>query len=449
MGPDRRNGHDRRAWIAVPDPSSAVAKPVSLPDLVAADRACQEARYAKQADVPLAKGFAWMRDWSAALVAVIDAGLRLGALALRVTLEIWWQLLGKAILMTSRAVDWWRRSGQAARLLAVAAVAGAALVAFAGTWRDELGNWYDVKMGRRPLLAATSWYYHLGRIDVDVIARSDADLVVTDHARDPLGVPLTPAEVARLKIKPDGTRRLVVSYMSIGEADAARPYWQTEWSKPGGSKPAWHVMENCAWPRAHAVRFWHPAWKEIIATGENSYLKQIIRQGFDGVYLDRVDIFERFETTRPSARAEMIDFVAEIGAIARAMKPDFLIIPQNGEDLLKDRRYRRVIDGLGKEDLLFGHDGTGVRNPAEGTDWSLGLMRKLQRDRKPVFAVEYLVTREAIAEARGELLRLGLVPTFQHRSLDGSNPTLPRLRSDAEHGSPEWIARNCTKDNAW
>ena len=145
----------------------------------------------------------------------------------------------------------------------------------------------------------------------------------------------------------------------------------------------------------------------------------------------------------------MIDFVTELSRIARSIKPGFMVIAQNAEDLLSERRYRRVIDGLGKEDLLHGHNGTGERNPAKDIQWSRELMAKLQADYKPVFAVEYLVTRESIAETRAELEKLGLVPTFQHRSLDGSDPTRPRLRTDAEYGSPEWIAKNCTKENSW
>ena len=36
------------------------------------------------------------------------------------------------------------------------------------------------------------------------------------------------------------------------------------------------------------------------------------------------------------------------------LKPGFLVIAQNAEGLLSDRAYRSVIDGLGKEDLLYG-----------------------------------------------------------------------------------------------
>ncbi len=390
-----------------------------------------------------------MQALASGIVAIIDGIVRRLPGLVQSVLEALWLLAGRFLLLSGRLVDWWTRAPRPSRMAVAGVTALTALILLSWPWRDIPGNWLDVQLGRRPLLAAKSWYYHLDQIDVDVIAKSNADLIVMDYARDGGKIPLTPADIKRLKRKPDGSPRFVVSYMSIGEAESYRFYWQEEWSKPGAKKPDWHLMENCAWPRAHAVRFWHEGWKDIVIHGRDAYLKRITDAGFDGVYLDRVDIYERFVDKRPSARDEMIQFVTELAAKGRALKPGFFVIAQNAEDLLSERRYRRVIDGLGKEDLLYGHNGTGERNPDKDIKWSQELMRKLQDDYKPVFAVEYLVTRESIAETRAELDKLGLVPTFQHRSLDGSDPTRPRLRNDAEYGSPEWIAQNCTKENSW
>ena len=390
-----------------------------------------------------------MQALTAAVVAIIDGLFRAVPASLRRLADALWSGLGHLTLLASRIVDWWRTALPHRRGLAAMAALCVALMLFAWPWRDMPGNWLDVQLGRRPLLAAKSWYYHLDQIDLDIIAKSDADLIVMDYARDGGKSPITPGDIQRLKRKADGTSRRVVSYMSIGEAESYRFYWQDAWSAPAATMPDWHLMENCAWPKAHAVRFWHAAWKDIIISGKDAYLKRIVDAGFDGVYLDRVDIYERFIDKRPQARDDMITFVTEIAAAGRAMKPGFLIIPQNADDLLGERRYRRVIDALGKEDLLHGQTGTGVRNVAKDIASSKELLGKLQADYKPIFAVEYLVTRESIAETRAELEKLGIVPTFQHRSLDGSDPTGPRIRTDAEHGTPEWISKNCTKENSW
>lgn len=327
-----------------------------------------------------------------------------------------------------------------------------ALAALSVWWvwasRDAIGHWYDARVaGNRPLLQAKSWYYHLDKIDVDRIAQSDADVLVIDYARDEGSVPLTKDEVARLKVRKDGRPRIVISYISIGEAESYRFFWRSDWK--GDDMPGWHVAENCAWPRAHMVRFWHDGWKDIIYRGKRSYLSRIISAGFDGVYLDRVDVYGEQENERPTVRNDMIEFVKEMAATARKAKPGFLFIAQNAEDLLSEKRYRDIIDGLGKEDLLFGMHGTGVRNRKSEIASSVNRIKLLLKDYKPVFAVEYLPTKELITSAKKELEGLGIVPTFAHRSLDGFDPLMPRKDEEKQYGTPEWIARECTDKRHW
>lgn len=340
------------------------------------------------------------------------------------------------------------------RLIAGAAVI-LGLAAGAYALRDGPINWYEAEFGKRPLLKAQSWYYRLDKVDVDDIARVPADLVVMDHARNGGRDALSPQEVDRARKGPDGRKRLVVSYISIGEAEEFRYYWKPEWTAAAKANdkarmPAWWKAANCAWPGAHAVRFWDPTWKALIyGNGEESFIGRIVKAGFDGVYLDRVDIYERFKSELKNPEDEMIRFVTELTEAARALKPGFLVIAQNAEDLLSYRRYRRVIDGLGKEDLLYGAGGTGTRNAADDIAWSYSRLKRLQRDRKPIFAVEYLVTREGIAEAKLELYKLGLVATNAHRSLDGRDPTMPDFDTKVTEGTPEHTKANCDKSNSW
>jgi cysteinyl-tRNA synthetase, unknown class len=332
-----------------------------------------------------------------------------------------------------------------------AAIAAVISVLGFGAWdlRDGPVNAYEASAGTRPLLKAKSWYYHLDKIDIDSMRLNSADVVVMDHAQEGGKAPLTQAQLAPMKTKVDGSKRAaVISYISVGEAEDYRWYWQPAWSDPA-KKPDWLGDSNCAWPDNYAVKYWHPGWKKLMFGGPDSLVGRVIKAGFDGVYLDRVDMFDHYKDERPTAEADMVDFVVELAAAARAMKPGFLIIAQNGEDLLLHKRYRRVIDGLGKEDLLHGSGGTGVRNKGVDIAWSYERIQKLQADYKPIFAVEYLVTRESIADARGELRSLGLVPTFAHRNLDGSDPTMPRFEKEAAVGTPEFTKAKCEGKKSW
>lgn len=111
------------------------------------------------------------------------------------------------------------------------------------------------------------------------------DLFVNDEA-------FTAAEVNQLRIKANGGKRLVVCYMSIGEAEDYRYYWQSSWNS---SKPAWVATENPDWPGNYKVQYWNDEWQGLIYKNSDSYLSKITSAGFDGVYLDIIDAFEYFE----------------------------------------------------------------------------------------------------------------------------------------------------------
>jgi len=105
-------------------------------------------------------------------------------------------------------------------------------------------------------------------------------------------VSFTSTEIEALKIKENGGTRLVISYMSIGEAEDYRYYWNDSWNN---NKPEWLDRENPDWEGNYKVRYWVKEWQNIIYGNESSYIYKIIMAGFDGIYLDIIDAFEYFE----------------------------------------------------------------------------------------------------------------------------------------------------------
>jgi cysteinyl-tRNA synthetase, unknown class len=204
------------------------------------------------------------------------------------------------------------------------------------------------------LAAAKSWGYQLQRVKPDVLAAIPYDLFVIDYSRDGTDKKaLTAEEVAKLKVKPDGGRRIVLAYLSIGEAETYRYYWQPDWAT-AALAPPWLADSNKRYRTNVLARYWLEGWQSIVFRGENNYLDRILRAGFDGIYLDRVDVYQEFEQENPAAGEQMIAFVKAIAAHARSRQPGFLVVPQNAEELLEEADYRAVIDGIAKEDLLFG-----------------------------------------------------------------------------------------------
>lgn len=103
----------------------------------------------------------------------------------------------------------------------------------------------------------------------------------------------TAAEISQLRDKANGGKRLVICYMSIGEAEDYRYYWQSAWNT---TKPDWIAAENPDWVGNFKVKYWNDDWQKIIYKNNDSYLDKILSAGFDGVYLDIIDGFEYFES---------------------------------------------------------------------------------------------------------------------------------------------------------
>ena len=273
----------------------------------------------------------------------------------------------------------------------------------------------------RPVIR--SWGYQLADLDPARLAASPYDALVIDYSRDGSEAGrLSPADVQMIKRRPDGSRRIVLAYLSIGEAETYRYYWQRQWTDWGfipnfWSAPGWRSSQNGAWKGNYAVRYWDPQWQAIIL-GQGGYLDRIIEAGFDGVWLDKVDSsVEPVAKGRDSAKEDMITFVRRIRERGRKANTNFLIIPQNGEELLADPGFRAVIDGLGVEDLFYGEGKPGVENDPKSVARRRGLMSLVVADRKPVLAVEYIDDTARIDEARRQLATLGFVPHFAERKL--------------------------------
>jgi cysteinyl-tRNA synthetase len=295
-------------------------------------------------------------------------------------------------------------------------VTGTLATAFAGlskTARSENGAGTE----RSALLRAVRrWGCQYQRIDIDAIAASPLDLVVLEPSLDDASLRfIAPAEIDRLKRKPDGSRRLVIGYLPVGEGDIKRWYISDEMRR---RPPSFFGPENPDWPGARHVRYWDPAWRELVATGPSSLLARIVEAGFDGALLDRVDAYGDWTKERPSAQEDMIDLVETIRQVARRLVPDFLLVPQNAEQLLLSPRYVGLIDGLNKESLLTGLSGPNLPNSDDDIAWSLDRLRLAQEGGVKLLATEYVTDPALRPRLARKLEDLGFTPFFGKRDLD-------------------------------
>lgn len=118
-----------------------------------------------------------------------------------------------------------------------------------------------------------------------ILKNTDFDLLIIEPSLN--GKFLSKEQIESLKIRDDGTRRLIIAYFSIGEAENYRDYWESSWNK---KLPKWIVRENENWKGNFIVEYWSSQWREII----KGYQKKLDDIGVDGYYLDTIDTYEQF-----------------------------------------------------------------------------------------------------------------------------------------------------------
>ncbi len=280
------------------------------------------------------------------------------------------------------------------------------------------------------LIAVKNWAYQLQNADPDVIAASGFELVVVDYSKDGSEERRYSSEEIN-RIKDSGI--VPIAYISIGEAEDYRFYWQEGWRQ---NPPSWLGEENPEWEGNYAVKYWNEGWKDIIL----SYLDKIMEQGFSGVYLDKVDEFEYWSSpnnngdvhlSEEEAARRMINLITDIANYCRGKSDSsFYIIPQNGERLINfdNSSLLDTISGWAVEDLFY--DGTDPI-PLNVTQVRTHYLDAVYAAGKPVFSVDYVDdgsgysegNKERIDDYYGKALNKGYIPyaAKSDRELDELN----------------------------
>ncbi len=258
---------------------------------------------------------------------------------------------------------------------------------------------------------------------VEKLASCGRDWLVLDAAFDDE----TPWQTEDLDaIRKAKAGRKIIAYISIGEAEFYRPYWDKAWlkgGKPSSAAPAWLGEENPDWEGNYRVRYWQAGWQEIMLP----IIEDTMRKGFDGIYLDIVDGFETWEfdgkdwidhrpnpETKQSYRRDMVDWVKAIAARARKVNPEAIVIPQNGSQLLEQPDFMEAVSGIGIEDLFS--IGNKKQTSAHTKD-VLSHLKPFVSAGKPVLVIEYPTKPEKQAASRKTADENGLIWLITDRNL--------------------------------
>ena len=311
------------------------------------------------------------------------------------------------------------------------------------------------------------WAYQIQNIDapgsVEALANSRYDMLVieptrTDWSGDTRDFD-TPGAVTQLKasLASDGMhRKLVIAYIDIGQAEDWRWYWTWSigWDGTGDRPADWPEyildIDPDGWEGDYPVAYWQEDWHNVILYGDDttgsapygdytSLVDEVIKSGFDGVYLDWVEGFEN-ESVIAAAQAdgvnpteEMIQLIEDIRAYGLARNPDFVVIQQNAAALLDDHpELLDVIDAIAQEGIWYDsnasdnwNDTNGYfQNPADLTAEYIDWLDQYKAAGLPVFCCEYAIQENAdtaynLADANG------YVPYVTRRSLSQLTDTPP------------------------
>lgn len=270
--------------------------------------------------------------------------------------------------------------------------------------------------------------YQLQNIDLDAIGNTNFDLVVIDYSVDGSEEgKFTADQIEQLKTR-SGGNKLVLAYMSIGEAENYRWYWDNSWdanddSTPDNGAPAWLGPSNPDWPGNYKVRYWDADWQAIIFGSSTAYLDKIIDAGFDGVYLDIIDAYEYWGPDgesgleRTQAEQDMVDFVNALADYARTTRgvSNFGVFPQNGEGLSSHSDYVDTVTGIGKEDTWYNG------NDAQASEYTEGVISNLDvfaAAGKLVLVIDYVTEQDLIDDFYSKASAKGYVPYATNRDLD-------------------------------
>ncbi len=259
--------------------------------------------------------------------------------------------------------------------------------------------------------------YWIDEIDKKQIKDSKYDLIIIDYSADGSeDEEFSEDDVQYMKSSGD-KKKLLLSYISIGEAEDYRFYWEDSWDndedgEPDSGAPAWLDEENPDWGGNYKVKYWMQGWQDIIY----DYLDRIIDAEFDGIYMDLIDAYEYYEDDFPNSDWLMIDLVRNISDYIKSYQgKDLLVFVQNGENLLKNSIYLDHIDGIGREDLFYDDDDITEEDDRE--DCIKNLNKALKED-KTVLIIDYPTNWIYIYDFYQNCVNNGFLGYATNRELD-------------------------------
>lgn len=222
-----------------------------------------------------------------------------------------------------------------------------------------------------------NWAYVIKNPSLEELKKSNIDLIVVDtelKTRE-----LTKDDVSSLKTKPNGTKRVVLAYLSLGMAEDYRSYWKDEWAK---TAPVWLGQKHKIWKGNFYLKdVMAPEWTSIVA----KLIDSTMEKGFDGIVVDGL--------TNVTDKFKLDSFLSLVAKRLKDNDGNRLLIVQDIDSQLKSVQVEKHIDGVIRQGLVYSPLSNGLRgkkNDQNVIDEDIVRLKEFAQKNKLVFVVEYV-----------------------------------------------------------
>jgi polysaccharide biosynthesis protein PelA len=273
-----------------------------------------------------------------------------------------------------------------------------------GSWsfgKQTLAVVFLVSAAHSTCFAQTRWvaYYAANAPAADFGRFS---LIVLDSDRHP---PLEPLS---------SPGKTVLGYLSLGEIESGRSYF------PAVRSEGILLQANRNWKSSYFVDVRNPRWKKRVI---EQLIPEILKQGFDGVFLDTLDDPPYLEKLDSRKNAGMTAAAVDLVVAIRQRFPSIKIMMNRGYELLPG--VEANIDYVLGESVFAAYDFEKKvyrRVPPHLYEQQAEILKaaQLRRPQLQVFTLDYWDTRDArgIAKIYEEERKNGFIPYVATVSLD-------------------------------
>lgn len=156
---------------------------------------------------------------------------------------------------------------------------------------DSAKNVYNISDAKNILILNDDSLYKSPEEMTEDISKTNYDIVIIKPLFQ-YRKRFSHANLQKMRFKKNGTKRLLIAELNVSEANPKEYYWNLKWHI---GSPAWLTRLSFSNQYSIITKYWDLEWRKIISR----YFKDILNEGFDGIFLTGIENHKYFEQQNP------------------------------------------------------------------------------------------------------------------------------------------------------